>query len=100
MARSAAPIVTSPIKYGLRRPSVLVVDDEPLILALLKAALEHDGIATAVANNARQACELFETHHSSIQILVSDVIMPETNGIQLAERLLEEKPELKVIFVS
>jgi DNA-binding NtrC family response regulator len=81
-------------------PVVLVVDDEPLIVTLLKTALEQQGISTATAASAGEACQTFSAHHASIKVLVSDVIMPETNGIELAQRFLKTQPRLTVIFIS
>jgi DNA-binding response OmpR family regulator len=81
-------------------PLVLVVDDEPLITALLTTALEKQGLSAVDAHSARDASKLFVKHRSSIKVLVADVIMPEENGIELAQRLVAEEPELKVLFVS
>jgi DNA-binding response OmpR family regulator len=81
-------------------PLVLIVDDEPLITALLTLALEKQGISVIGAHSARDAAQLFEEHRSSIKVLVTDVIMPGENGIELAQRLVAEKPGLKVLFVS
>jgi DNA-binding response OmpR family regulator len=85
---------------GPIRPLVLVVDDEPLITALLTVALKQQGISAIAASSARDGRKLFQEHRSSIQVLVADVIMPEQNGIELAQLLVASKPELKVLFMS
>src|SRR5579883_1457070 len=84
----------------VKRPSVLVVDDEPAIVALLTAALEMERISAAGAHGASQACQLFSEHNNTIQVLVTDVLMPDVDGIELAQRIRQQKPEIKVLFVS
>lgn len=46
------------------------------------------------------AWELFQQHRSSIELLLTDVILPEMNGPALAQRLIVERPELRVLFIS
>lgn len=79
---------------------VLLVEDEPLVRKLSESALARKGYHIYVAQNAEEALTLFEKHKGRINMLITDVIMPGMNGMQLAERLIETKDDLKVIFMS
>jgi two-component system cell cycle sensor histidine kinase/response regulator CckA len=52
------------------------------------------------AATPRRACQIFEQRGSSIDLLMTDVVMPEMNGPALAQRLVAERPELRVLFIS
>jgi two-component system, cell cycle sensor histidine kinase and response regulator CckA len=78
-------------------PRILIVDDEEHIVLLASAALKRAGFETLEATTAARAVELWDT---SIDLLLTDCVMPDLFGDQLASRLWEQKPELKVIFMS
>lgn len=80
--------------------TVLVVDDEPTIRKLLIQTLEPLGYRVIEAASGADALKLSEQHQEKIHLLISDVIMPGMNGVQLAEALQQGRPELKVLFIS
>jgi PAS domain S-box-containing protein len=79
--------------------TILVVDDEPLVLNLAADTLKSSGYTVLKAANGAEAMEIF--HRSpGISLLLTDVIMPGMNGKELALELLAIKPELKIAFMS
>jgi two-component system, cell cycle sensor histidine kinase and response regulator CckA len=78
-------------------PRILVVDDEPHIVILACAALKRAGFQVEGAPSASRALELWNT---DIDLLLTDCVMPDLFGDQLAARLREQKPGLCVIFMS
>lgn len=83
-----------------RGETVLVVEDEPVLLTLGKMVLEELGYRVLVAGTPHEALELAEEHASEIQLLITDVVMPEMNGRDLAERLQSLYPDMKILFMS
>jgi two-component system, cell cycle sensor histidine kinase and response regulator CckA len=80
--------------------TVLVVEDEAAILELIKIMLENLGYAALVARTPAEAVRLVHDHAPDIHLLISDVVMPQMNGRDLAELIAEMKPGLKVLFMS
>ena len=79
--------------------TVLVVEDEEGLRELARRLLQRQGYAVLVAANAAEARRLFE-QHASIDVLLTDVVMPGTSGPELTRQLVEQRPELKVIYMS
>jgi two-component system cell cycle sensor histidine kinase/response regulator CckA len=98
----AAAVVTAPTPPEILRgtETVLVAEDAAAVRAVVKGVLAHYGYTVLEAADGRSALELGTRHGGPVHLLVSDVIMPEMSGRQLAERLKERRPELKVLFVS
>jgi two-component system cell cycle sensor histidine kinase/response regulator CckA len=80
--------------------TILVVDDEPAILNLIKSILEPAGFALLVASNAHQALGFLENRDYSIDLLLTDFNMPDINGVELACRACEIAPGLPVMFMT
>jgi CheY-like chemotaxis protein len=80
--------------------TVLLVEDESAVLRLSKIVLERFGYKVLTAGTPSEAIHVFETHEGLVHLLVTDVVMPEMNGRELAARLRENRPELKALFVS
>jgi two-component system cell cycle sensor histidine kinase/response regulator CckA len=79
---------------------ILVVNEEEEIRSLAAKKLGIAGYTVLEAEGADQALAHFELHRDQIQLLLTDVNLPELGGLQLAERLCETSPFLKVIFMS
>ena len=62
--------------------------------------LERFGYKVLTAGTPNEAIQLFQTHEGRVHLLVTDVVMPEMNGRELAARLRSSKPQLKALFVS
>jgi signal transduction histidine kinase/CheY-like chemotaxis protein len=80
--------------------TVLLVEDEAAVLRLAKKVLERFGHTVLNAANAAEAIALAERHSGEIHLLMTDVVMPEMNGRELARTLLSRYPRLKCLFMS
>jgi PAS domain S-box-containing protein len=81
--------------------TILVVEDEDGVRALVIKVLEDLGYRLLQAQSGPRAIEVWREHASAIDLLITDIVMPDgMNGIELAERLRRTRPSLKVIFTS
>ncbi len=83
-----------------RGEMVLVVEDEPLILKLAERMLTNLGYRVLRASTPAEALELAQVHIGDISLVMTDVVLPEMNGRELAERLQALGPKLKFLFMS
>ncbi|BCR04209.1 histidine kinase [Desulfuromonas versatilis] len=79
---------------------VLVVEDEQGVLDLTARLLRSCGYQVVEADSPERALKIMENSAPGIDLLLTDVVMPGSNGFQLAERLRQIHPELKVLFMS
>ena len=79
---------------------ILVVEDEVSILKLAKRILEELGYTILTAESPSQALRLVKERPIEIELLITDVVMPEMNGKELSNRLQEACPRLKTLFMS
>ena len=82
------------------RETVLVVEDEELVRVAARRILEQHGYRVLEAGNGREALRLCEEHPQHIRLLITDIVMPEMNGRELARQLTAQRPSMKVIYVS
>ena len=80
--------------------TILLVEDEPSILKLTTTMLERQGYIVLAAHTPGEAIRLAAEHAGQIDLLMTDVIMPEMNGRDLAKNLLGCYPDLKRLFMS
>ena len=80
--------------------TILLVEDESAILRMGQRILEELGYTVLAAGAPSEAISTAECHSGRIDLLVTDVIMPEINGRELADRMLDRYPDLKVLFIS
>ncbi len=80
--------------------TILVVEDHDSIRRLMVRCLENHGYNVLPAVNGKDALQVFRNYSEPIHMLLSDVIMPEMDGVQLAETLQSLAPRLKVLFIS
>jgi two-component system, cell cycle sensor histidine kinase and response regulator CckA len=83
-----------------RGASILAVDDDRSVLGLLENALAGAGYRVITADGGRSAVEAYENSSDPIDLLLTDVIMPDLTGPVLAERLRARQPGLPVLFIS
>jgi CheY-like chemotaxis protein len=79
--------------------TVLVVEDDPIVLELARALLERQGYRVLVAADGAKALATSESE-ARIDLLITDVVMPGMNGRELAERLRALRPGLRVLYTS
>ncbi len=80
--------------------TVLVAEDEPSVRALLVEVLRGHGYAVIEAETPERALQLAETEKGPLHLLVTDYVMPNMNGRELAQRLLAAHPRLAVLYIS
>ena len=80
--------------------TVLLVEDELAMLELITKVLEREGYTVLAASTPLEAIRLAREHAGEISLLMTDVVMPEMNGRELAASLLSTHPRLKCLFMS
>jgi two-component system, cell cycle sensor histidine kinase and response regulator CckA len=93
-----SPVVTTPLKGA--SATVLLVEDEASVRHLSKRILEHAGYRLLEAVNGDDAEHVFAHHAGSIDLVVTDVIMPGCGGPELLSRLRVQAPALRVLYMS
>src|SRR5712691_4466487 len=94
----AAPTDT-PVSTTLGQ-TILVVEDQPEVLQLLADALGMLGYRVLAAGGPNQGLALGDRHSREIDLVLTDVIMPEMNGPEFVHRLTVRYPSLRVLYVS
>ena len=80
--------------------TVLVVEDAFQVTTLVGGILRRFGYQTLLADGAEEALIISRSHAGTIHLLLTDVIMPGISGLELASRMVQERPGLKVLFMS
>ena len=80
--------------------TVLVVEDEDPLRQLTREFLEINGYTVLEARNGPEAIKILERYKIPIQLLVTDVVMPEMSGLELVKRLTDVYPDMRVLYVS
>jgi PAS domain S-box-containing protein len=80
--------------------TILIVEDEAGVRKMVKRILTAGGYAVHIAASGSEAMRWCEQHSGEIHLLLTDVVMPDMNGRQLAERATALRPKLKVLFMS
>jgi PAS domain S-box-containing protein len=80
--------------------TILLVEDEPVVLDLTTEMLQAQGYTVLAASSPKAAIRLAEKHAGAIDLLLTDVIMPEMNGRELANKLVALLPGLRYLFMS
>ena len=80
--------------------TILVVEDEDAVRSLARDVLTRLGYEVLVASDGRQALEVAKRHRRRIDLLVSDVVLPQLRGVEVADRLRARRPGLRVLYMS
>ena len=105
------PPASAPVTAGNERPAedtvprgtetILLVEDEPAVRAIIKGSLEKYGYEVLEAGHGLEALALWHHQHERVALLLTDMVMPVgVSGQELAEKLTAQKPALKVIHIS
>lgn len=102
MARESSEIINGFAKEGTNAdaPTVLVVDDEPNLRRVLSAVLERDGYNVLLADGGRDALKKAKAHTGRLDLMVTDFLMPDMNGLELLEATLKLHPRLRTLIIS
>jgi CheY-like chemotaxis protein len=97
---SAVKEYAARMKSTLSRPAgILIVDDEPSVQKFVQRVLSGAGYATTVAGDGPEALEA-ASKMEHFDLVVTDVMMPQMNGDELARRLLAQHPSVKVLYLT
>ncbi|GMV40218.1 MAG: hypothetical protein AMXMBFR64_19340 [Myxococcales bacterium] len=99
-APAAARVTATETGAAARRETILLVEDEDQVRALTHRFLLQKGYRVIEARNAGEAILLIEQGTDRIDLLLTDVVMPQFSGTRLAQRLTKVLPELRVLFMS
>lgn len=105
LPRTDAPAATIPPpveqrQFPPRSETVLLVEDDALLLQLMSEVLRHAGYRVLEASNAGEALLVCEQHAGEIHLLLTDIVLPRVNGLELAVRVRRQYPGIKVVFMS
>jgi len=93
-----AVVTRAPVAQGTE--TVLLVEDEAMVRNLTVSLLRKNGYLVLEAAGPDEALEIGRSYHRGIDLLLTDVIMPDMNGRDLADNLLNARPGMKVLFMS
>jgi CheY-like chemotaxis protein len=95
-----APEERTAVRAVLGSETVLLVEDEEGVRKLIKTLLQQGGYTVIEAQNGSEALAIFQTHADRIQLVVSDIIMPQMSGPELVQYLTALRPGLKFLYIS
>jgi PAS domain S-box-containing protein len=100
VAEAAPPLTFAPTAPVRGAERVLIVEDEPMVRALVSHVLAGQGYDVRTASNGDEALALAEHEGGTVDLLISDVVMPGLNGVELARRLRARWPGLQVLMMT
>ena len=93
-------VISDPGVSGVSEETVLLVEDEPALLEIGRLSLKQLGCGVLSANSAQVALQLVREFGSSIGVVMSDVVMPDLSGWELAQQIHQLQPEMRFVFMS
>lgn len=91
---------TTPLDYRRGTETILLVEDEEPLRKVVIELLTQIGYNVLSAANGKEAMRVAEGFRQKIHLLITDVLMPEIDGVELARALCALRPDLKVIYIS
>ena len=86
--------------FQSHRYVALVAEDEAILRNTLRFALESVGFFVLTASDGKEALRILRKFARTVDILVSDIVMPKIDGVALYEQVLRERPTMKVLLIS
>jgi len=83
-----------------RGETILVVEDEPVVLEMVSKMLEEMGYGTLAAGRGRTALEIYAQHRDEIVLVLTDIVMPEMDGVEVFRALKETYPDVVVVAMT
>ncbi|HKZ42053.1 MAG TPA: response regulator, partial [Candidatus Hodarchaeales archaeon] len=95
----------TPAKLPINRPkrrmkTILVVDDNQDMLEVLILILKDYGFSVLSAKDGEDGLKVFTDHRGSIDVVLSDIVMPKLNGVDMAKTIMLADPEARIVFMS
>jgi CheY-like chemotaxis protein len=102
---NASNIVTAAVKIDTvslpkNKLSILVAEDDPLVLNVITGMLKHFGYNTIAVTDGEEAFRAFCMHSEDIALVLTDLAMPRMGGLELTEKLLVQKPDAKIVVMT
>ena len=89
------------LQLAATRPlTILLVEDDKNLRTLLQRTLQGVGVTVLSAADGAEAVGLCQQHNGTIDLVVSDIVMPRLNGLELSERIRADRPETKFLFIT
>jgi two-component system cell cycle sensor histidine kinase/response regulator CckA len=98
--KEITPASQSPLEIPVGTETILIVDDEEMILDVTKEILEKTGYKVLTAQSGREAVDLYEKNPVGINMVILDIVMPEMGGEATFNRLQQINPDVKVLLAS
>lgn len=83
-----------------QKPTILLVDDEPIVRDVFKQALTRHGFDVLLATDGEEGLLTFEEHSDKIDLVVTDIAMPKMDGFEMVRRMFGRKPYSKIILMT
>lgn len=80
--------------------TVLLVEDDEQVRSMIRALLTKNGYHVLEASNGAEGLAIAEAEGQNIDLLLSDMLLPELSGFDLAQRALQRHPQMKVLFIT
>ena len=87
-------------QFSTRMKTILVADDEEVVRMFLAAALRHRGYKTISAKSGADGLRRFSDHQSEIDLVISDILMPDVSGYQMVKAIRAIRQDVPVLFVT
>ena len=94
------PEEPAPVPRPMGGETILLVEDEEGVRKLVRSTLEASGYTILDAASGEEALDVFRAYQGPVHLLLTDVVMPGINGPELAKRIVGERPETRVLFIS
>ncbi len=89
-----------PLERSAEGETILLVEDEQMLRSLAQRILQQDGYVILTASRPGEAREILEDHDGHIDLLMTDIVMPEERGTELATQLQALRPDLQILYTS
>ena len=80
--------------------TILVVEDDDVVREMVRELLKNAGYRVLEASNGDDAVEVSDTYDEEIHLLITDMVMPQMNGRDLAKKLTDSRPDIRVLYIS
>jgi DNA-binding response OmpR family regulator len=83
-----------------KRPYLLLIDDDQMVLDILNEVLKSANISIITAHSGNEALTVFKQYRKKIKLILLDLFLPDISGIEIYKKIMESRSDLKVIFMS